>query len=177
MRKIIGLVVCLALTGSIASAFTSDVKLADLRDGAAKMSTPSYMIVPVVGGKGGELFYKVNFINRNGTISAMVDVSDKDFKNVKRRGGHIEVRLYAGSKRGQMKQIRSMTTRGDKALITFPSNEVCNHFGAYSRFVKVWASARKRNGDAMPGYTSDPKGKHMKVNCFKSGWSGFTIID
>jgi|CXWL01.1.fsa_nt_gi hypothetical protein len=177
MRKVIGLVACLALTGSIASAFTSDVKLADLKGGAAKMSTPAYQIVPVVDGRGGELMYKVNFINKKGTISAFVDVGDRDFKTVKRLGGHIEVRIYTGDNRGNMHKIGTHVTRTDKALITFPSNKVCVRPGSYSRVVKVWASARKFNGDALPGYTSSPKGKFMRVNCLKSGWNGFTIID
>ena len=178
MRKVIGLVVCLALTGSIASAFTPDVKLSDLSSAAEKMSTPAYSIVAVKGGQGGELFYKVNFIHANGTVKALVDVGDKDYATVKRFGGHVEVRLYAGHDRGHLKLIRTEKMRhDDKKVITFPANVVCNHVGSYTRYLKVWASARMHNGDAMPFYKSNINGKHIRVNCHKSGWSGFTIID
>ncbi len=178
MHKVLGLVVCLALTGSIASAFTPDVKLADLREGAAKIETPAYAIVPVNGGRGGELHYKVNFIHTNGTVKALVDVGDKDYATVKRFGGYVEVHLYAGKNRGHLKLIRTEKMRhDDKKVVTFPAPEVCNHFGVYTRYLKVWASARTHNGDAMPFYKSNINGKHIRVTCNSSFWGGFTIID
>ena len=189
MRKVLGLVVCLALTGSIASAdtFMSNGPLPDMSKSAAKMSTPASReagdVFLATGGRGGELQYKVNFIHTDGAVKVLVDVDGKDFKTVKRLGGHIEVRLYAGKDGGHLYShlhwLHTNKLRFDgKKVAEFRASQVCIHAGNnYTRVLEVRASARMNNGDAMPFYKSNVNGKRIRVNCHASRWAGFTIID
>lgn len=171
MKKIAGVVAAafLCLAGSLvyaagggASVFASggDQSVSDNVLRLARYASPE------------ELYYTVKFHFSGGTVHAKVDISNKDYKSIRNAGGYVEVRLYAGKDRGHIKRLEHRTyhMRDDVSDYTFPSNEVCDEHGSYRRYVKVWASARERDGSPMHSFKSSNEGKQMTVTCNSGSW-------
>ncbi|GEM_PF-5215686 len=115
----------------------------------------------------------VRFNIGGGQVNAVIEVNSRQFDIVNRYGGYVEIRLYAGDQRGQERRLdrRTYEMRSNRASYTFPPADVCDRDAvfSYDRYVKVWASARRGNGDPVPGL--EARERHYHVVCKGALWN------
>ncbi|MBI4376962.1 MAG: hypothetical protein HY549_10995 [Elusimicrobia bacterium] len=107
-----------------------------------------------------------------------VQVREYEFQSITRRGGYVEVRLYAGDQRGQERRLERRTYRMVQAHhnYTFPPKDVCDNSDSasrYDRYLKIWVSARNHDGSPMNDYEARERRAH--VSCAGWVWGGLQL--
>lgn len=117
-----------------------------------------------------------------GQVNAQVSVDRGQFSKITlSRGGSLQVRLYAGDKRGQEKRLEGREYRMvvPSQSFTFPPSDVCDRgsFGSYDRYLKVRILPRDITGKHPLKGMSQGESASARVQCRGLIWIAAELLD